>query len=250
MIEELMKDGIYVMHALTGYEYHERRVIELFEKHQLNFEFVTDGDPIHFTDELLANYFVADIKNILSQGSLSCTLNHIMTYEKIVQRKNKYAIIFEDDPFFIVDFKTGFNKMSKEIETLPKGFIISLENSSLRFPSYHQTKDGKYIYRATKGRMAGAYLMDLEAAIRILNDLKQFKCHTVIDWWHNSLVEREVVKMYWAHPPLIEQGSHNGQMNSTNSTRPEAWSRRIGWVIQKNFKWYVRRLFKENRILD
>ena len=27
------------------------------------------------------------------------------------------------------------------------------------------------------------------------------------------------IKMYWANPPIVEQGSHNGQLNSTISTK-------------------------------
>jgi len=98
--------------------------------------------------------------------------------------------------------------------------------------------------------MAGAYLIDLTGATNILNDLKQTKCHTVIDWWHNTLIERGVVKMYWAQPPLVEQGSHNGQLSSTISTKPGTRSRRIKWWIQKSFKYYYRRLFNEERIIE
>jgi glycosyl transferase family 25 len=250
MIDDLVKEGIYIMHALTGYEYHEKRIVELFNKNKLGFELMTDGDPIHFTKDLLEKYFVSDIGTKLSKGVLSCTLNHILSYEKIVTRKNRYAVVFENDPFFLVDFKEQLEKMAGEIDKLDKGFIISLENSTLKFPSYWQTTAGKYLYPATMGRMAGAYLIDLEGATRIVNDLKQNKCHTVIDWWHNSLLERGVVKMYWAHPPLVEQGSHNGHLSSTISTKPSAKSRRIKWLIQKNYKYYFMRLFNEERILD
>jgi len=249
IMDELQTGSIYVTHALKGYEYHEKRVIELFKKNQLNFQFVTDGDPIYFTDELLTKYFTPEIKTALRTGTLSCTLNHILTYEKIVASKKKYALVFEDDPFFLGDFVEGLNEMTGEIMNLEKGFIISLENSSLRFPSYWQASRGKYLYPASKGRMAGAYLIDLAVATRILEDIKQNKCHTIIDWWHNSLTQRGVVKMYWAQPPLVEQGSHNGRMSSTNSTQPSVLSRRIGWWFQKNYKYYIRRLFKEKRIL-
>ncbi len=80
---ELLIDAIYVIHALTGYEYHEQRVIELFGKNNLKFEFVTDGDPSLFTDELLDEYFTKGIFGTVPTGSLSCTLNHILSYKRV-----------------------------------------------------------------------------------------------------------------------------------------------------------------------
>ncbi|NJK82587.1 MAG: hypothetical protein HC912_01020 [Saprospiraceae bacterium] len=43
-VENLQKEGIFVIHALQGYDYHAERIKSLFAKHQLNFEFVTDGE--------------------------------------------------------------------------------------------------------------------------------------------------------------------------------------------------------------
>ncbi len=248
MINELIKEGIFVVHALKGYEYHEKRVKELFKKNELHFEFVTDGDPSLFNKEVIEKYFVSDINSKLSKGVLSCTLNHIYAYERIVSKGIKYAIIFENDPFFLGNFIEKLKNYTDEIENLQKGFIISLENSTLRFPSYWTTKRGKYLYKAKSGRMAGAYLMDLEAATKVVNDLKHNKCHTVIDWWHNSLIERGIVKMYWAHPPLVEQGSHNGCLNSTISSKPNNMKRRISWLLQKFYKYFFRRIFKQKDV--
>lgn len=249
MVDKLIKEGIFVIHALKGYEFHENRIIQLFKKNGLDFEFVTEGDPSLFTEEVIEKYFVKDIHEILSKGVLSCTLNHIYAYERIVSRNIKYAIVFENDPFFLGRFVEKIKKYSDEIEKLPKGFVISLENSTLKFPSYWDTKSGKNIYKARAGRMAGAYLIDYDGAKNILKSIKHNKCNDVIDWWHNGLIDRGVVDMYWAHPPLVEQGSHNGYLNSTISTKPSNLIRRISWLVQKNYKFYFKRIFKEKHIL-
>jgi glycosyl transferase, family 25 len=249
MVDELKKKGIFIVHALKGYEYHESRIRELFGKNGLNFEFVTDGDPSLFDRKTLEKYFTDDIEIKLSKGVLSCTLNHIFAYQKMLAQQINYALVFENDPFFLGNFVEKLQKLSNEIENLPKGFIVSLENTTLTFPAYQQTKKGKLLYQASSGRMAGAYLIDLEGATQIVNDLKINKCHTVIDWWHNSLVERGIIKMYWAHPPLVEQGSHNGYLSSTISTKPNDVARRVKWRLQKFYKMYIRRLFKEKRLL-
>jgi glycosyl transferase, family 25 len=249
MFENLFKNGIYVVHAINGYELHEKRVIELFAKNNLTFKFVTDGDPKYINQELIRKYFTKDIKNILTDGVLSCTLNHILAYEKMVENQQEFAIIFENDPFFLDNLTEKLKNIENEIIHLHKGFIISLENSTLRFPSYWDTVKNRHLYQAKKGRMAGAYMLDLKAATNILDSLKYKRCHTVIDAWHNSLIERGIIKMYWLHPALVEQGSHNGCLNSTISSKPKGVIRRVKWLIQKFYKMYFRRLFRENALL-
>ncbi|MBN2638401.1 MAG: glycosyltransferase family 25 protein [Bacteroidales bacterium] len=248
--EGIKQVGVFVIHALKGYEYHEKRIVELFKQKNIDFEFVTDGDASLLNDKIIGQYFSPDIQSKLSLGVTSCTLNHIHAYEKMVQRNMRYAIVLENDPFFLTHFDKKLQRTFDQIKQLEPGFIVSLENSTLTFPSFSQTRKGKYLYRAASGRMAGAYLIDLTAAKNILNDLKNNKCHTVIDWWHNSLIERNIIRMYWVHPPLFEQGSHNGHLSSTISSKASSSKRRIAWNLQKVYKMYFRRLFKQKQIIS
>lgn len=250
MLEKFGIEGIYVVHALKGYELHEQRIKKLFTDHNLSFEFVTEGDPSYFTKLDLDYYFTRQFQDRIRQGTLSCTLNHIFCLHKVVQNKNKYALIFENDPFFIGDFLKKMQKIAIEAETLKPGFIISLENTTLKFPSIWQTKKGKLLYRAKRNRCAGAYMIDYKAAKDSICSLKNNKCNDVIDWWQNRLVERNIVQMYWAHPPVIEQGSHNGLFSSTISTKEKSTKRRISWALQKFYKVRIRRLFNRDYILE
>jgi glycosyl transferase, family 25 len=243
MIQDLFKKGIFVIHALKGYERHEKRIIELFGKNEMAFEFVTDGDPSHFSDEILNKYFIPEIKTKMSDGVLSCTLNHIYALEKMVEKNLDYALIFENDPCFLGNFTEKLKKLENEIDKLNEGFIVSLENTSLRLPSIWSTKKGKHLYEATTCRQCGAYIIDKKGAINILNDLKVNKCPIVVDWWHDSLIEKSIIKMYWAHPPLVEEGSHNGAMSSTISTKASGNYRKLAWNLQKAYKLSLARLF-------
>lgn len=244
MINQSGIEGNYIVHANQGYEYHEERINQLFKANGLSFEFVTDGDPSCFSEALLDKYFTRDIQKQLSTGILSCTLNHILSYERVVKNQNKYALIFENDPFFLGDFPEQIKKIAREADTLEPGFLISLENTTLKFPPTRDLRRGKLLYQAGYGRFAGAYLMDLKAATDILEDLKTTKCNFVIDWWHNSLIKRNIVKMYWADPPIVEQGSHNGLMSSTISSQNKNIKRRLSWLAQKYYKTYIARWFK------
>jgi glycosyl transferase family 25 len=241
MFAELGIEGIYVTHTLSGYEMQEKWVMSLFARNGLEFEFVTDGDPSLFTDDLIAKYFVPDIREKLPTGILSVTLSHILCYERIAAARNKYALVFENDPFFLGDFRKKIGLVAREADSLEPGFLISLENTTLTFPSRKVTRKGKYLYEADKGRCAGAYMLDLRAATDILEDLKTSKCPIMIDWWHNLLIERGVVRMYWAHPPLVEQGSHNGKMNATISKRGRGIRRQIAWKAHKFYKTHILR---------
>lgn len=240
----------YVVHAKNGYEYHGKRVIELFKKHQIEFEFMTDGDPSNYTPEMLEKFFVTNILDIYTKNKLSCTVNHLLAYEKIVQNGYKYTLMFEDDPCFLGDFQKKITKIIPEIKSLPAGFIISIENTSLRFPSYFQIKKNKYLYQADTGRATGAYIIDLQGAKNILAYLKSNKTDNPIDWLHTIFIQKNVLKMYWAHPPMIEQGSVNGVLSSTVSTKKSSYSRMLIWNIQKLYKNYFLRFFKQKRIIE
>lgn len=249
MIKDYGIDGVYIVHAKKGYEIHEQRINTLLKSYNMQFEFVTDGDPSLFDSIDLDKYFTSDIRSSVPKGALSCTLNHIISYEKIVANKNRYAVVFENDPFFIGNFVQKIEKVAKEADSLPPGFIISLENTTLQFPSFWETKKNRYLYQASRGRCAGAYLIDFAAAKASLDSLTTEKCNDIIDWWHNRLIERGIVRMYWAHPALVEQGSHNGQMCSTISSKQKNLIRRFLWNIQKIYKVFFRRLWTQKRLI-
>ena len=49
--------------------------------------------------------------------------------------------------------------------------------------------------------------------------------------------------------PFLEQGSHNGLLHFTISSKPRSIFRRISWLVQKFYKYYFRRLFTEHDII-
>ena len=242
--------NVYVIHALKGYEVHEERIVKLFEEHGLKFQFMTSGDPKYFSKELLDRYFTKEAQERISKGALSCTLNHILAYERMIELDQDYAVVFENDPFFLGDFNQMLASVVTEQKNLPPGFIVSIEISSLRMPSFWDMKKGKHLYKACLNRMAGAYIIDRKACEAIISYLKTKKCTHVIDNWHNVLIRQGVCNVYWAHPPLIEQGSHNGLMSSTISSRSKSWTSQIQWKLKKAYKLYIRRLFPESRVIS
>lgn len=250
MIQQFGIDGVYIIHAKQGYELHEQRLQSLFSRYSIDYTLITEGDTSEFKHIDLENYFTAEFIARIRPGTLSCTLNHMFAFKHIVANNNKFAIVFENDPFFIGNFPKKIKNVMNEAEQLPPGFIISLENTTLKFPSFWDTKWGKHLYPASGSRCAGAYLIDYAGAKAALESLKQEKCNNVIDWWQNRLIELNILSMYWAHPPLVEQGSHNGLLCSSISTKQKSLNRRIQWNLQKFYKNSFRRLFPRNLIIS
>jgi glycosyl transferase family 25 len=233
-------DHVYVVHAPEGYEEQKIRLINILSrKYDFDYEFMEKDQP-----DLVPQYFINGIEKEMSRGTIMCTLNHILFYRSTAENNHRTVLILEDDPFFDKHFLDTLGKIVQEAETLPKGFLISLENSTLEFPSYGKIKKGKYIYEADHGRCACAYLLDQTAACNIMERLKTKKCEKTIDHWHNLLADEGVFKIYWAHPPIVEQGSLNGKISSCNSCRRQGLSRRIKWLAEKYYKTYLLRFFK------
>ncbi len=246
MINETGVDGIYVVHGITGYESREAMLENVLKKqYGLSYELVTEYHDSLVNENLIKNYFNQEARESLHRGALYCTLVHILIYEKIIQNNNRFALIFENDVCFIgTDFLEKIKLVVEEAKKLEEGFIISIENTTLEFPSWKIVKKGKYLYEALSGRCAGAYLIDKKGAEIMLNDATTVKCCNVIDWWHNDMINRKIIRMYWAHPPLTEQGSFNGKLNSSISMRNIGLKRRIKWLAQKYYKMYILRIFR------
>lgn len=240
----------YVVHAKSGYEYHGERVVKLFKEQNIPFDFVTDGTPESMTEEIKRKYFREEFAQITRPGSLSCTLNHIYAMERFLESGEQYGLFFEDDPCFLGNFQKGMERLFPHIEKLDSNFIISLENTSLTFPSYWQTKNGKLLYQAKRGRMAGAYLMDRSGVEKTMEFVYSEKCGHLPDWLHNELIEKGILTMYWAQPPIIEQGSHNGILSSSISSKAKSNKRILRWKTRRFIKTVLGRLINQKRIIE
>jgi glycosyl transferase family 25 len=242
-------DHVYVVHPPTGYEWHEQRLEHVLkEKLGFYYEF-TNGTERNGTWASIAahipQYFVPNINELLPSGVVDCTLRHILFYQRMVERCDKMALILENDPCPMRNFTEMLAKITAEAKNLPAGIFISLENTTLRFPPRRAICSGQYLYKADYGRCAGAYILDLEAAKNIMARLRNRKCGMVVDHWHNEMARDGVFTIYWAHPPCIEQGSHNGKtISGAISTKRKGMQRRISWLLQKFYKQRLLRLLR------
>ena len=88
----------------------------------------------------------------------------MLSYQKILAARNKHALVFENDPFFLGDFVKMIEAVAKEADTLPPGFIISLENTT---PGFSLAKDRRRV-PGHSSKMCGSLPDRLESCRKYL----------------------------------------------------------------------------------
>jgi len=231
-MEYLSVEHTYIVHVKQGYEARRLHMKQLMDKHQIsNYTWMLDWDISDITEEMLNQYFKGEM--LQKCPATSCALKHIYIYEAIVKANHKISLVLEDDIFFSHKFNQICNSCVKEIQAFQnKNLIASLENSTQLFIPKHRQKIGTHLYSVNKSRAAGAYLITLEGAKAILNEIKKNKCHQAIDWYQNALINNNALTYYWCEPPIAEQGSHNGVFKSSIDNKAHGWFRRIIFRIQ------------------
>lgn len=204
----------------------------------MDYEFVNEGhDPAQI--QAYIDHYLRDGHEKMCQPvprSL-CTLSHFLAYERIESEKLEGAVIFEDDIVLHDNFLDGFDRSIEEYRKNYTGqsVLISYEDSSLRFVPRSQRKKGQLLYPALKGRMAGAYFINRIAAKAILDQLGRERCDEGIDWYHNTLFDKGLVKCLWCQPALASQGSFTGDFHSSLSSK-KYFSASLNWWAKKKYK--------------
>lgn len=239
-------DKVYVVHVSTDKEREEHMTAEL-NKFGIPFEFMLKGDKTDITPELIQEYFTGEeMGGMTPTAQQSCSYKHLSIYEKMLEDGVEDALIFEDDIYLSENFIEVFNNTIKELKALPQEkqdkALINFENSTLQIVHPSKQVEGKHLYESSKSRCAGAYYMNKALAKAITDHRIQHKCNKIIDWYHNVLVEEIDLQHYWCHPPIVEQGSHNGKIQSLIDDKKFGPIRQITWKISRWYKHKIRPL--------
>ncbi len=172
--------AISLKRALQRREYIQNHLKEL----KLNFEIIDAVDGQQLTQEdLEANCDMEEVnakRNWLSNGALACGMSHYKVFEKIVENKEPYALIVEDDAALPQNINEILEKVTPHLRKsevlmlyyvsfdtclLSRQDAISLGNEhSLCFPlNPHQPI------------CTAAYIITYEAAKSLLGFLKPFR---------------------------------------------------------------------------
>ncbi len=213
----------------------ERHIMAQLAGKGLAATFINKGDKKDLTEQVLDTYFTGNRKNV--SNSTSCVYKHILAYENIVANKDTLALVLEDDIVFYKNFKKYLPKIIAEIakEELA-GFIVSLEDSLLRYIPRSERVRGKYLYPRSATRYAGAYLIDYQAARRILQRIAKEKCPVPMDWYHDDCAKKGILQIFWSQPTLAIQYSHTGRMATLLDDKGSGLLRVISFYLQWGYK--------------
>lgn len=241
MEESTFTEKVLVLHVRQGYEDRAEHIENMMAELRIPFEYVLDGDVSDLTADILDRYFERDgvlrKENFLPQ--LSCTYKHLLAYERILKNNWKGALILEDDIILHKDFVVIFNNCMEEYKAMSTtDILISFEDSRLRFVPRSRRVKGRYVYKGTKDRMAGAYYISNGAAMKVINYVSENKCSLPIDLMHSLLIKQNGFPYYWCQPTIATQGSFTGKFHSSLSVREELGIK-IFWKLKLAYKKFL-----------
>lgn len=226
----------FIIHLSTALE-REMHMKKEFGNKGLDIEFINDGDFNDLSETALTEYFTGEMRDNKNAARISNAYKHFLAYDKILKFNHSYAMILEDDIICYNNFTRGLKNIENEIRNLHiSNFIISLEDSHLKYVRGSERSKNKYLYPKTRGRTTGAYIIDFDASNNILSYLKSNKCSLHIGWFHNLCSDNKIIQIYWCHPPLVTQGSMNGRIKSLINKNKVGSFRIITYNIQKIYK--------------
>jgi len=224
----------FVIHVSDAFE-REKHIKNELKNRNLDIEFILKGDIKDLSEKILTHYFQGNMKEI--RGAVSCAYKHILACEKVVNQKDDVVLILEDDIYCYSNFNNMLSKIQSEIKNRNlSNFIISIEDSTLRYIPRSKRKKGQYLYRENRTRTNVGFLIDKLAAQQILDAIKNVKVNRPIDLYYDKLVEKEKINMYWSQPAMMCQGSIDGSIKTLIGEKRLGFIRNTSYRLQKQYK--------------
>lgn len=210
----LLVDKIFICHWDKLMDRKEKLVEHLNSVGLTEFEFITSYDKETWDiDEIKKEYpLVFDYNNSLNRhlrwSEISLVLKHIEILKNIVKNNIKTSLIFEDDvilPSYFIE------KCNDYIKQLPDDWDLCWVGTCCNI--HAPVIEGKNIYRMEGSRCTHAFLITLECAKKVLDELKFVDL--CADYYYNFLIKRFDLNNYWVEPPIALQ---TPEFNSTIQT--------------------------------
>jgi len=236
---------IFIIHTKADIGKRRASIEKQMSNHQLEYTFMFEGDKTDLDEKTLDKWLGGKIRTSGASADASCVIKHLLCIEETAKSNLSGALIFEDDALLADNFNAIFKQSLEEIKNVfaaeNSAFLISYENSSFQFVSQSQTVKGQCLYKAPASRCAAAYYISKQACEMIISEIEQKKCESPIDWHFNTLADLGLLAIYWTHPPVVEQGSHNGSMQSLLDDKKFGILRRMNFAAQKFIKQHILR---------
>ena len=193
-------------------------ILKQFAKYNItNFEFIEKYDKDEITEEQSKCFSLT-----YKKPSMSLHLKHFYAYREIAIKYNN-ALIFEDDAILADNF---IDKLNKYLLELPKDFdMLFIGNGCNLHIESNELLPNKHIYEKClyptnwggngATRCTDSYIVNKKCAIKLCEYISQLKTKIdlPIDFWINNAARDNNLKVYWAEPTIVTQGSENGKFN-------------------------------------
>jgi glycosyl transferase family 25 len=203
-------------------------------RHAIDFEFVFEFDANAIPPELLERRFApSDLK----LGHQSLVLKHVLTWQRVLERNLRRALVFEDDAVLARDFVAQFGVVMQGADALGAAYLIYLGRGN----NQHLGTGGPN--RLIPGGLlpaTDALVFDHEAAQRRLAYLETHRITRPADWLTRETDAAVGVPHYWLARPIVEQGSMNGQFESVLDTKRRWRGRAYSWARYRWDAWWKR----------
>ena len=212
---------IFVLHYSKLID-RKKYIIEQFEKHNIiDYEFIEKYNKEDLCDDDKVLF-----DNCVKESNISLMNKHLYVYKVIANNENyEDALIFEDDVILEDNFTEQLNKY---ITQLPKDYdMLFIGDGCNLHIEPHKLKPNNNIYEKClyptywegngASRCSDSYIISKKCAITLCNYINKLsvKIKLPYDWWLNVACIENNLKVYWAEPTIVTQGSQNGTFLSS-----------------------------------
>lgn len=226
---------IFVLHVKEGYQQRATHIEQMMARQGLPFEYILDGDIPDLHAQRLDDYFASYMHS--ASAATSCAMKHLLAYEQIVEQKLEGALILEDDIMLKSNFIPVFERSLREVT--PEAMYVGYEATHLRFVKGSERRKGQVNYIKPRVQCTGAYYITRQGAEAILEEVRKNRCDLAFDLYLDKLSAQGTLKIYWSHPVIAEQGSHNG---STSSSITNKSGRLMMVKLKRRFMTYFKQM--------
>lgn len=220
MKKNLCNMKTYVIHY-TPFVKRKLFMEQQLKKYGIGAEYITDYDKEDLTENDLLKFETK--LPYLTLPAISVCCKHIQSWRKVANENLDYALILEDDAIFCDDFDVKSNEYLMELPNdFDMLFIGTCCNLHIR---KWELREGQHIYLksnnprrgcAGASRCADSYLVSKKCVHAIIKyiDTDSYIVNNTIDHWLNDIMRDLNLKVYWAEPPIVSQGSVSGKFES------------------------------------
>lgn len=211
-----MKIKTYVINLKDSVDRREAVLAETDKYPFMDVELIEAVDGRKFTQEDIDKYF--DFKKFTNRyyrppkkGEIGCTLSHRMCYRKLLESKDEFVLILEDDVNFLYpkDLETTLNEILDGCKD-NKPYFITLAMHILYYPKEYRKLKNYTLYKIYDAWGTCAYLINRQAAECLLSESYPF---IVADDFY--FMRKRGIQVEGIYPNLVVGGSTREIISTT-----------------------------------